>query len=94
MNNAFDQEQLESCILTRDELIEKLKTNVLRISYIDSKGVNRVGLRTLKENLLPERKEGNSERVENIEIINTYDLEVNGWRSLRYDSIQSIVVIS
>lgn len=73
----------------REQLKNLLKENVLSVVFLKKDGTERTMLCTLKPDLLPvqETTEDTKERKENLDILQVYDTENNGWRSFRLDSI-------
>lgn len=65
-------------------LKEQLEHNVMRVEFIKKDGTLRVMTCTLMEEFLPEVS-GNSTSPAGITVV--YDLESQGWRSFRDDSV-------
>lgn len=79
----------------REALIDQLKGNVLTVTFTKKDGTERVMRCTLREDLLPKREVNeNTERKVNEEVLPVYDLEANGFRSFRVDSIKDIRIES
>jgi hypothetical protein len=73
-------------------LREKLKSQVMTITFKKKDGTNREMLCTLDPKYLPaikldEETDEKSVRKQSIDAIAVYDVEVNAWRSFRYDSV-------
>ena len=77
--------------ITKQELIDRLQTESIEVTFIKADGSERTMKCTLKADLLPvvEIKEGVKVKVENPEVLSVWDLESEGWRSFRIDSIIS-----
>lgn len=76
----------------RDELKSSLHSGVCKVTFTKANGETRVMHCTLNESMLPPtvvETEVNSPRVENTDVIAAWDVEKNGWRSFRIDSITS-----
>ena len=65
-------------------LKEMLKENIMRVVFTKKDGSERVMICTLQEEYLPETF-GNTSGYNGI--ITVYDLESEGWRSFREDSV-------
>ncbi len=76
----------------RDELINILKDNVCVVSFKKKDGTNRNMKCTLKENIVPKatKEDPLSQkkiRALNEEVVPVWDVEKEGWRSFRVDSV-------
>ena len=86
----------------RQSVINLLNENVMEITFTKKDGSERVMKCTLSPMLLPteeyeksnEAKEGKKPRKKNLEVIACYDLEAEGWRSFRLDSLKDFKVIT
>lgn len=81
----------------REELINKLKENICVVSFKKKDGTNRNMKCTLKENVVPKatKEDPLSQkkiRALNEEVIPVWDVEKEGWRSFRVDSVSFIGV--
>ena len=78
----------------REQLKNLLKENVLSVTFLKKDGSERTMLCTLKPDLFPvqEATETTKERKENLDVLQVYDTENNGWRSFRLDSIITFTV--
>jgi len=81
----------EDLAVTRAWLISLLKDHKMEINFNKKDGTSRKMLCTLIESELPKRdiKESTVTKKVNEEIISAYDLEKEGWRSFRLDSLTS-----
>ncbi len=76
----------------REELINKLKENICVVSFKKKDGTNRNMKCTLKENVIPKatKEDPLSQkkiRALNEEVLPVWDVEKEGWRSFRIDSV-------
>lgn len=81
----------------RDKLITDLKQSVAEVTFIKVNGERRVMRCTLDPRNLPQmtneqfsRLEEQHKREENKEVIAVWDVQANGWRSFRVDSVQYV----
>ena len=84
--NIFDDD------VSRNWLKDVLLGSVVEVEFTKKDGTERKMKCTLKPSLLPvqEEKEQPSTRKVPTDSLAVYDLENNGWRSFRYDSITSV----
>ena len=82
MNADFTDERL------RNWLIGVLRENVIEVSFIKKDGTERVMKSTLREDYLPETVGSNKSRSD--DALAVFDVDNNGWRSFRWDSIKEI----
>lgn len=75
--------------MDRQELREILSKNEAIVTFIKTDGSKREMRCTLKEEVLPPLK-GTSNRKKSKEVLPVWDLENNGWRSFRLDSIITV----
>lgn len=82
--------------MTREELIEALKTRHVKVTFEKVDGTERVMNCTLMPSELPEQidvEEYISEKRSNPEVLAVWDLEKTDWRSFRIDKIKEIELI-
>ena len=88
VKHAFDDE------VGRDWLKGLLKDLVVTVTFTKKDGTERVMQATLKEDLLPEVQadfgSDTPTRSKSKDTISVWDVESQGWRSFRWDSIKSI----
>ena len=77
----------------REILVEGLKKNVMRITFTKVNGDERVMLCTLHDSILPEQPISEIKKKVNPDTISVWDLDNNGWRSFRLDSIKEMKVV-
>lgn len=78
--------------MTRDEMIQKLHEGVCIVTFKKADGSERVMKCTLVEDVLPPatKEDPLSQkkiRAVNEEVVPVWDVERNGWRSFRVDSV-------
>ena len=75
----------------QEELRTNLKTIPMRVHFLKQDGSNRVMIATQDEARIPceeiEHLKNGSGRAANPDVCVVWDLEAQGWRSFRYDSI-------
>lgn len=91
-----DSTSSQSTLTQKEMLKTLLKENVLSVVFIKKDGSERVMECTLKPDLLPVQDENTESkdkvRTENQEVIQVYDLENEGWRSFRVDSVMAFMI--
>lgn len=75
--------------LVKEEVVAGLKCGVATVRFIKRDGSERTMLATLDPLWLPDPTETSS-REPNDEVVSCWDIEANGWRSFRLDSVVSI----
>ena len=83
--------------LSRDNVVEMLRNDVAEVSFTKSDGTSRVMSCTLLNEVLSARvpesaTEGSksAKKTPNPNTVAVFDLEADGWRSFRLDSVKSI----
>lgn len=81
-------------MMDRYELKETLSNGIITVAFDKRDGSRREMRCTLKPDLLPPQllQENETPRKENLDVLSVWDIEANGWRSFRLDSIISITV--
>lgn len=74
----------------RDALKEKLRAGVVTVEFTKKDGTNRIMECTLAADKIGESVGGGT-RTPNPDALAVYDVENNGWRSFRWDSITNVV---
>ena len=70
------------------QIKQALDRGLVEVVFIKKDGTERTLVATLREDLIPEdRKPKGGERVASIEVQPVYDVENDGWRSFRWDSV-------
>ena len=72
----------------RKWLISLLEEQPIEIVFTKKDGTERTMKCTLQEDYLPETV--GSEKAKNDEVLAVYDLEKEGWRSFRWDSVKEV----
>jgi hypothetical protein len=84
--------------MTYDELKSVLQANIANVTFTKKNGEKRVLNCTLIADHLPaiEVKEGEekTERKVNTDVLSVWDLENEGWRSFRLDSLENVEIVS
>lgn len=76
--------------MDQEKLRELLKEQVVEIKFHKADGSLRTMLATLKPQALPAITESASNtRTENPDVLAVWDTQVQGWRSFRWDRLQS-----
>lgn len=77
------------------QIRQSLLTNIIEVTFTKKDGTDRVMLCTLNKEYLPEQKyleEEISKQNKSDEVIAVWDVENNGWRSFRWDSVKGYKV--
>ena len=77
----------------REILVEGLKRNLMKVVFTKVNGEERTMLCTLHESVLPEPIITESTKKVNPDTISVWDIDNNGWRSFRIDSIKEVKVV-
>mgnify|MGYP003972628885 FL=1 len=77
----------------REVLVEGLKRNLMKVVFTKVNGEERIMLCTLHESVLPEPIITESTKKVNPDTISVWDIDNNGWRSFRMDSIKEVKVV-
>jgi hypothetical protein len=82
----------------RDTILNDLRSNVIEVTFTKVNGDERLMRCTLMPNLLPpiyksDITEEKKFHKENPNVISAWDVQSNGWRSFRVDSVQYVQVI-
>ena len=78
----------------REWLMSLLEERTVEVAFTKKDGTDRVMNCTLKEDILPivqkEVNEDSFTKVKSKDALAVWDVDVNGWRSFRWDSIKSV----
>lgn len=78
----------------RDELVMLLSKHVAEVKFTKNNGEERVMRCTLRYDLVPDTdRKSDSKRSVSESVVPVWDLENNGWRSFRVDSVKQIQTI-
>ena len=70
------------------QIKQALDRGLVEVVFVKKDGTQRTLVATLREDLIPEdQKPKGDERVASIEVQPVYDVENDGWRSFRWDSV-------
>ena len=74
-----------------DALKALLSTGIVEVNFTKKDGTERIMSCTTMSDRIPEEKHpiGESVKKENTDILRVYDIDVEGWRSFRVDSVNS-----
>lgn len=72
-----------------------LTAGTLQVTFTKKDGTERVMKCTTALDLIPEDKQpkGESDIKENTEVVRAFDIENNGWRAFRIDSIKNFALV-
>ena len=75
----------------KDWLIGLLRSEIVQLTFTKKDGTERIMKCTLAEQKIPaENVPKGTERAKSDEAVAVFDLENNGWRSFRWDSLTNI----
>ena len=75
----------------KDWLLTLLREQEITVTFVKKDGSERKMVCTLSENKIPvEKAPKGTEKVKNDEVVPVFDIENQGWRSFRWDSITGI----
>jgi hypothetical protein len=80
--------------MLREKMKEVLKDNVCEVQFTKVDGTLRTMRCTLMQDSLPPLKTDGKQHPENLDIIPVWDVEAEGWRSFRLDSVKSFGTVS
>ena len=77
--------------LSKSTIYHMLKSGIVNVKFTKTDGSEREMKCTLLENIIkPHEKKTDREKKVNENIISAWDIDKEGWRSFRYDSVISI----
>ncbi len=77
----------------RINLTEVLRSNNVEVRFTKVDGTERVLNCTLQPEYLPESIEKEGIKVKNEDVQSVWDLDNNGWRSFRFDSVKEFKLL-
>lgn len=80
-------------LLTRHEMKEMLQDGVVTVVFVKKDGTDRTMKCTLLPEYLPQQGQllvEGANRKENTDVLSVWDIEANGWRSFRVDSVKEL----
>ncbi len=74
---------------TRSGMIKTLKENICRVDFVKANGESRIMNCTLNFSNIPKEAHPKNESVDSWPegLIKVYDIQANGWRSFKIDSV-------
>lgn len=84
-------------MMNQQEIKDALHANVCRVTFVKVNGDERVMDCTLKTDFLPPQtviKETTTPRKVNEDALAVYDVNADGWRSFRWDSIKNFEIVN
>lgn len=75
--------------MTKEQIIEQLKSSVVNISFLKKDGTVREMNATLNDDITPV-VESKGTKKKNDSVMSVWDVDVSGWRSFRWDSLQVV----
>lgn len=79
--------------MNRNEILDQLFDHVVSVDFTKVSGDRRVMKCTLMESIIPPSTSEGPKRIPSEETISAWDVENNGWRSFRVDSVNSVSVV-
>ena len=92
-DSVSNTQPFEDSIVGQETLKMELKEGVVTVVFEKQDGTDRVMKCTLSEDIIPalDTTAVKQKRIQNPDVLAVWDIEANGWRSFRFDSIKSIV---
>jgi hypothetical protein len=86
-------QQFENSMIGQEVLKKELKEGIVTVVFEKQDGTERTMQCTLSEDYVPllDTNGVASKRVQNPDVLAVWDIEANGWRSFRFDSIKSVL---
>lgn len=81
--------------IDRSKVVSQLKESIVHVRFTKANGEIRDMKATLNPMIIPEQvDESEIKRIRrsNPEVLPVYDVEANGWRSFRWDSVQEVTI--
>lgn len=82
-------------IFTKENLVDTLRHNIVKVSFTKIDGTERVMKCTLMSEHIPNAPSSNGELVLKetaSKTLSVWDIEANGWRSFRVENVKSISI--
>jgi len=81
-------------LYTKDEILERLRNEVVEVTFIKKDGEYSTKKMTLRADLLPEKKQDHVERPRGPEdLISAWSLNDEWWRAFYVDNVRAMVTI-
>ena len=74
-------------VINRDTIVENLRSGVCRVKFVKRDGAVRDMRCSLNTEDIPEQHRPSSNREYSESTVRVYDVEAQGWRSFRVDSV-------
>ena len=79
--------------MTRNEISDLARSNIILVTFTKKNGETRTMKCSLKdEYIVGDVKESTSVRKPNDDVLPVWDLDINGWRSFRIDSVKGVEI--
>lgn len=79
-------------MIDRKDVISRLKKGVVGVTFTKKDGTERTMMCTLDVDVIPNdfAPKGEDKRAKNDEALAVFDVEKEGWRSFRWDSVKAV----
>ena len=74
-------------------LTELLRSGIVEVTFTKVDGTERVMRCTLQPQYLPESIEKEGVKVRNPDVQSVWDIDINAWRSFRFDSVKEFGIV-
>ena len=74
-------------------LTELLRSSIVEVTFTKVDGTERVMRCTLQPQYLPESIEKEGVKVRNADVQSVWDIDINAWRSFRFDSVKEFGIV-
>ena len=74
-------------------LTELLRSGIVEVTFTKVDGTERVMRCTLQQQYLPESIEKEGVKVRNPDVQSVWDIDINAWRSFRFDSVKEFGIV-
>lgn len=79
--------------IDRKSVVSRLQKGVVGVTFTKKDGTERTMMCTLDADVIPNDfapKDEDSKRAKNDEVLAVFDVEKEGWRSFRWDSVKAV----
>jgi hypothetical protein len=81
-------------IFVKNEIAEQARNSIIKVSFTKANGETRILRCTLQAEFLPPQRDiEESTTRNNPNVLAVWDIENNGWRSFRLDSVFNVEVV-
>jgi hypothetical protein len=77
-------------VMTKDEVLSLLKTGTVKIRFLKANGDIRKMSATLSDSFIPPSTEKKVSPSVNANALPVWDIDADGWRSFRWDSLRMV----